>query len=279
MDFETLRYDVSDSVLTLTLHRPERLNAFTETMRSDLIAAFDASDADDDVRAVVVTGAGRAFCAGADLGGGESTFDSRGRERDTLEDGTPRDGGGQVALRIFESTKPVIAAINGAAVGVGITMTLPMDVRLAAEGAKIGFVFVRRGIVPEACSSWFLPRIVGISQAMEWVASGRVFTAEEALAGRLVRSVHPADELLPAAYALAREIADNAAPVSVALGRRLLWSMLGAPHPMDAHRADSRAMTARGRSADAREGVAAFLDKRPAQFPDRVSDGLPEVLG
>ena len=279
MDFETLRYDVSDGVLTLALYRPDRLNAFTETMRSELIAAFDASDADDEVRAVVVTGAGRAFCAGADLGGGGATFDSRGRERDTLEDGTPRDGGGQVALRIFESTKPVIAAINGPAVGVGITMTLPMDVRLAAEGAKIGFVFARRGIVPEACSSWFLPRIVGISQAMEWVATGRVFTAEEALAGRLVRSVHPADELLPAAYALAREIADNAAPVSVALGRRLLWSMLGAPHPMDAHRADSRAMTARGRSADAREGVAAFLEKRPAQFPDRVSGGLPEILG
>jgi enoyl-CoA hydratase/carnithine racemase len=279
MDFETLRYDLNDSVLTLTLHRPDRLNAFTDTMRSELIAAFDAADADDDVRAVVVTGAGRAFCAGADLGGGESTFDWRDRERDTLEDGTPRDGGGQVALRIFESTKPVIAAINGAAVGVGITMTLPMDVRLAAEGAKIGFVFVRRGIVPEACSSWFLPRIVGISQAMEWVASGRVFTAEEALGGGLVRSVHPVDDLLPAAYALAREIADNAAPVSVALGRRLVWSMLGAPHPMDAHRADSRAMTARGRSADAREGVAAFLDKRAARFPDRVSEGLPDILG
>jgi enoyl-CoA hydratase/carnithine racemase len=279
MEFEALRYEVSDSVLTLTLHRPDRLNAFTERMRSELIAAFDAADADDDVRAVVITGAGRAFCAGADLGGGESTFDSRGRERDTLEDGTPRDGGGQVALRIFESTKPVIAAINGAAVGVGITMTLPMDVRLAAEGAKIGFVFVRRGIVPEACSSWFLPRIVGISQAMEWVATGRVFAAEEARAGGLVRSVHAADELLPAAYALAREIADNAAPVSVALGRRLLWSMLGAPHPMDAHRADSRAMTARGRSADAREGVTAFLEKRPARFPDRVSGGMPEILG
>jgi enoyl-CoA hydratase/carnithine racemase len=279
MEFEALRYEVSDSVLTLTLHRPDRLNAFTERMRSELIAAFDAADADDDVRAVVITGAGRAFCAGADLGGGESTFDSSGRERETLDDGTPRDGGGQVALRIFESTKPVIAAINGAAVGVGITMTLPMDVRLAAEGAKIGFVFVRRGIVPEACSSWFLPRIVGISQAMEWVATGRVFAAEEARAGGLVRSVHAADELLPAAYALAREIADNAAPVSVALGRRLLWSMLGAPHPMDAHRADSRAMTARGRSADAREGVTAFLEKRPARFPDRVSGGLPEILG
>src|SRR5215212_2198686 len=199
MDFETLKYEVAEGVLTLTLNRPERMNAFTDTMRAELLAAFDASDADDDVRAVIVTGAGRAFCAGADLGGGGSTFDSRERDREALEDGTPRDGGGQVSLRIFESHKPVIAAINGAAVGVGITMTLPMDVRLAVAGAKIGFVFARRGIVPEACSSWFLPRIVGIGQALEWVETGRVFTAEEAHAGGLVRSVHAPDELLPAA--------------------------------------------------------------------------------
>jgi enoyl-CoA hydratase/carnithine racemase len=277
MDFETLQYEVADGVLTLTLNRPDRMNAFTETMRAELIAAFDASDADDDVRAVIVTGAGRAFCAGADLGGGGATFDWRDRERETLEDGTPRDGGGQVTLRIFESLKPVIAAINGPAVGVGITMTLPMDVRLAVSGAKIGFVFARRGIVPEACSSWFLPRIVGIGQALEWVETGRVFTAEEAHAGGLVRSVHAPDELLPAAHALAREVADNAAPVSVALARRLLWTMLGADHPMAAHRADSRAMFARGQSADAREGVTAFLEKRPARFPDRVSDGLPAI--
>ena len=228
------------------------------------------------MRAVIVTGAGRGFCAGADLGGGGETFDWR--DRDGGDAGVPRDGGGRVSLRIFESLKPVIAAINGPAVGVGITMTLPMDVRIAADGAKIGFVFARRGIVPEACSSWFLPRVVGISQAMEWVATGRVFAAEEALAGGLVRSVHPAEELLPAARALAREIADNAAPVSVALARRLMWTMLGASHPMEAHRADSRAMFARGQSADAREGVTSFLEKRPAQFPDRVSDGLPELF-
>jgi enoyl-CoA hydratase/carnithine racemase len=278
MDFETIKYEVGDGVLTITLNRPDRLNAFTETMRAELIDAFDASDADDDVRAVIVTGAGRAFCAGADLGGGGSTFDWREREREELADGTPRDGGGQVSLRIFESLKPVIAAINGPAVGVGITMTLPMDVRLAAEGAKIGFVFARRGIVPEACSSWFLPRIVGVSQAMEWVATGRVFTAEEALAGGLMRSVHAPGDLLPAAHALAREIADNAAPVSVALARRLVWSMLGADHPMRAHEADSRAMFSRGQSADAVEGVTAFLEKRPAEFPDRVSAGLPEIF-
>jgi enoyl-CoA hydratase/carnithine racemase len=190
----------------------------------------------------------------------------------------PRDGGGEVALRICESTKPVIAAINGPAVGVGITMTLPMDIRLAADGARMGFVFARRGIVPEACSSWFLPRIVGISQAMEWVASGRLFSADEALAGRLVRSVHGADELLPAARRLAAEIVEHTAPVSVALARRLMWTMLGAEHPMAAHQADSRAMFARGQSEDAREGVSSFLEKRPADFPDRISSGLPEIF-
>src|SRR5919197_4617020 len=224
MNFEEIRYDVADRVLTITLNRPERLNAFTPTMGRELIEAFDAADADDEIRAIVVTGAGRGFCAGADLGGGGSTFDWR--ERQT-EDEIPRDGGGQVTLRIYDSTKPVIAAINGPAVGVGITMTLPMDMRLAVAGAKIGFVFARRGIVLEACSSWFLPRIVGISQAMEWVASGRVFSADEALAGGLVRSVHKGHELLRAARDLAAEIAEHTAPVSVALGRRMLWDMLG----------------------------------------------------
>jgi enoyl-CoA hydratase/carnithine racemase len=273
--FEEIRYEVQDHVLTITLHRPDRLNAFTGTMARELIEAFDRADADDEVRAVVVTGEGRAFCAGADLGAGGDTFDSRERQADGE---VPRDGGGIVSLRIFESTKPVIAAINGPAVGVGITMTLPMDVRLAAEGAKIGFVFARRGIVPEACSSWFLPRVVGISQAMEWCATGRVFTAEEALAGGLVRSVHPPAEVLGAARELAAEIAEHCAPVSVALARRLLWENLGAEHPMAAHRADSRAMFSRGQSDDAREGVTSFLEKRPAQFSDRVSDGLPEIF-
>jgi len=276
MNFEEIRYEVADHVLTITLDRPDRLNAFTPTMARELIEAFDRSDADDDVRAVIVTGAGRGFCAGADLGGGGGTFDWRDREGGDV--GVPRDGGGQVTLRIFDSLKPVIAAINGPAVGVGITMTLPMDVRIAASGAKIGFVFARRGIVPEACSSWFLPRLVGISQAMEWVATGRVFPAEEALAGGLVRSVHPADEVLGVAQELAAEIASEAAPVSVALARRLMWTMLGASHPMEAHRADSRAMFSRGRSSDAFEGVTSFLEKRPAEFSDRVSEGLPELF-
>jgi enoyl-CoA hydratase/carnithine racemase len=275
MDFSELLYDVADGVLTITLNRPDRLNAFTHVMKDELIAAFDAADADDDVRAVIVTGAGRGFCAGADLERGGETFDWRARQRDAGD--VPRDGGGQVSLRIFDMRKPVIAAINGPAVGVGITMTLPMDVRLVVDGAKIGFVFARRGIVPEACSSWFLPRIVGISQAVEWTATGRVFDADEALRGGLVRSVHAPDELLPAAHALAREISDNAAPVSVALARRLMWDMLGESHPMAAHRADSRAMFARGQSDDAREGVTSFLEKRPARFTDRVSQGLPEI--
>jgi enoyl-CoA hydratase/carnithine racemase len=279
MDFEQIKTDLAERVLTITLNRPERLNAWTAQMGEELRAAFDRADADDEVRAVIVTGAGRGFCAGADLASGGDTFDYRARAGEGTGAGdVPRDNGGQLTLRIFESTKPVIAAINGPAVGVGATMTLPMDVRLASESARMGFVFVRRGIVPEACSSWFLPRLVGISRAMEWVATGRVFEAQEALQGGLVRSVHPPGELLDAAHALAREIADNAAPVSVALARQMMWRMLGAEHPMIAHRADSRGLFVRGQAEDVREGIAAFLDKRPAQFPERVSDGLPEIM-
>ena len=275
MDHEQITTEIADGVLTITLNRPDRLNAWTPTMGHELISAVDDADRDDDVRAVIVTGAGRGFCAGADLGGGAGTFDWRERES---AGPVPRDGGGQFTLRVFECTKPMIAAINGPAVGVGVTMTLPMDIRLAADDARFGFVFARRGIVPEACSSWFLPRLVGISRAMEWVATGRVFDAPEALAGGLVRSLHPGDELLGAARAIAREIAENAAPVSVALARRMMWRMLGAEHPMLAHRADSRGMFSRGQSADAAEGIAAFLEKRPAQFPDRIGDGLPDVM-
>jgi enoyl-CoA hydratase/carnithine racemase len=276
MEYEQIRYEPADQVLTLTMNRPDRLNAWTPTMLGELLDAFDRADADDDVRAVVITGAGRGFCAGADLESGGDTFDYRARG---VEDEVPRDGGGRFTLRVFASKKPVIAAINGPAVGVGATMTLPMDVRLASTTAKMGFVFSRRGIVPEAASSWFLPRVVGISQAVEWAATGRVFSAQEALEGGLVRSLHEPDELLPAAYALAREIVENTAPVSVALARRMMWDMLGAAHPMEAHRADSRAMLARGQSADVREGVTSFLEKRSPSFPDRVSDGLPEIYG
>jgi enoyl-CoA hydratase/carnithine racemase len=275
MQFEQITTDVADGILTITLNRPDRLNAWTATMCRELISAFDEADADDDVRVIIITGAGRGYCAGADLAGGGQTFDWR--ERESVG-AVPRDNGGEFTLRVFASTKPVIAAINGPAVGVGATMTLPMDVRLAADDARIGFVFARRGIVPEACSSWFLPRVVGISRAMEWVATGRVFTAQEALEAGLVRSLHPRAELLDAARALAGEIVENTAPVSVALARRMMWTMLGAEHPMLAHRADSRGMFSRGQSADAVEGVTSFLEKRPARFTDRVSDGLPDVL-
>jgi enoyl-CoA hydratase/carnithine racemase len=275
MNFEQITTETTDGVLTITLNRPDRLNAWTPTMGRELIEAFDRADADDQVRVIIVTGAGRGFCAGADLGGGGETFDQRTRQ---TEAGLHRDGGGQFTLRVFESTKPVIAAINGPAVGVGATMTLPMDIRLAADTARLGFVFARRGIVPEACSSWFLPRVVGISRAMEWVATGRVFTVQEGLEAGLIRSIHPAGELLAAARTLAREIAENTAPVSVALARRMLWRMLGAEHPMLAHRADSRGMFDRGQSADAVEGITSFLEKRPPHFPDHVSDGLPDIF-
>ena len=276
-DYEQIRYDVQDHVLTVTLHRPDNLNAFTPVMKRELIAALDTADADDDVRAVVVTGAGRAFCAGADLSGGGDTFDYKRRGGTATE--APRDGGGEVSLRIYEMRKPVIGAINGAAVGVGVTMTLPMDVRLAADTAKFGFVFSRRGIVPEAASTWFLPRLVGPSQAAEWLMTGRVFPAVEAHAGGLVRSLHPADEVLAAANDLAREIADNAAPVSVALARQMMWRGLAADSPYDAHVTDSRAMHATGQAADVREGIASFMEKRAPQFPGRVSADVPDVFG
>ena len=277
-DYSQILYDITDHIATITLHRPDKMNAFTGTMLSEMIDALDTTDADDDVRAVIVTGSGdRAFCAGADLSAGGDTFAKGGSDVQT-DAGVPRDGGGMVALRIFDSKKPVIGAINGAAVGVGVTMTLPMDIRLASTTARIGFVFARRGIVPEAASSWFLPRVVGISQALEWSFSGRVFDAEEALAGGLVRSVHEPDDLLPAARAIAADIVENAAPVSVALTRQMMWRMLGADHPMRAHSADSRAILERGRSADTREGVESFLEKRPAVYTDRVSTDLPDVF-
>lgn len=281
---------LADGVLTLTLNRPDKLNAFNTSMAGELVGALSYADHDDAVRAVIVTGAGRGFCAGADLVAGAATFDYDTQRDAEDEIASPvgesgidyahpdvRDVGGIVSLRVFRCLKPVIAAINGPAVGVGITMTLPMDIRLASTSAKMGFVFVRRGIVPEAASSWFLPRIVGISRAMEWCATGRVFSAEEALAGGLVRSLHAPDELLPAAIAIAREIADNAAPVSVALTRQMLWRGLTQEQPMEAHRLDSRLVYARGRQGDAAEGVTSFLEKRPARYTDRVSRDMPDV--
>jgi enoyl-CoA hydratase/carnithine racemase len=279
--FETLLYAVEDGVATVTLNRPDKLNAFNTQMMRDMIDVFDLTDADDAVRCVIVTGAGRAFCAGADLSSGAETFDydKRGAEERAARtvDGLQRDGGGLLTLRIFDSLKPVISACNGAAVGVGVTMQLAMDIRLASTQARYGFVFARRGLNPEAASSWFLPHLVGVQTALEWCYTGRIFPAQEAHDRGLVRSLHEPDDLLPAARALAREIAENTSPVSIALTRQLIWRMAGAAHPMDAHRADSRGIQARGRSGDAREGVTSFLEKRPPRFPDSVSNDLPDI--
>ena len=274
MSYQTIATEIEDRILTITLHRPDRLNAFNSTMLEELLQALDDADADDEVRAILFTGAGRGYCAGADLGRGGGTFDGGSEE----EDAEHRDGGGILTLRLFECKKPVIAAINGPAVGVGITMTLPMDIRIASDKARIGFVFARRGIVPEACSSWFLPRLVGISQAMEWVATGRVFSAQEALEGGLVSRVVSPEDLMPTARAIAAEIAENTSAVSVCLARHLLWKMLGADHPMEAHKLDSRAIRWMGRSADAYEGVSSFLEKREASFRMSASKDLPEFF-
>lgn len=270
--YQTILVDKSENIMTITFNRPDRLNALNGQMLMDTLAALDDADADDDVKAIIFTGAGRGFCAGADLGGGGGTFDHSGREARSEH----RDGGGLLTLRIFECKKPVIAAINGPAVGVGSTMTLPMDIRIASDQARFGFVFARRGIVPEAASSYFITRAVGIAQAMEWVATGRVFSAAEALAGRLVSRVVPHDQLIPTARALAREIADNCSAISVTLARQMLWRMLGADHPMEAHKLDSRMIHALGQSPDAYEGVSSFLEKRPAKFKGRVSTDLPQ---
>ena len=284
MEFTQILYEVSDKVATLTLNRPDKLNAFTGTMLNEMVAAFDASDADDDVRAVVVTGAGRGFCAGADLSSGGETF-SRSEAESGSQPAEPdwsdpkyRDGGGILGLRIFNSLKPVIGAINGPSVGIGSTMQLPMDIRIASEKAKFGFVFARRGIVPEACSSYFLPRIVGISQAVEWAYSGRVFDAAEALKGGLVKEVVAHDDLLPRAYEIAQEIAQNTSPLSVTLIRQMMWRMLGADHPMEAHKIESRGVLATGRGPDATEGVMSFLEKRPANYQSKISKDLPSYF-
>ncbi|WP_300400566.1 crotonase/enoyl-CoA hydratase family protein [Nocardioides sp.] len=285
---EHIALAVEDGIATIRFDRPDSLNAFTDTMEVELIEAFDAVDADPEVRVVVLTGTGRAFCAGMDLSASSEAFQEW-RTSPSAPPGTSydvdgqdlpvrRDGGGRVVLRMFELDKPIIAAVNGPAVGVGSTITLPCDIRLASETARFGFVFNRRGFVPESCSTWFLPRVVAMQTALEWVYTGRVFGADEALEKGLVRTVYPAAELLPAAYALAREIADNTAPVSTALARRMMWRMLGAEHPVIAHTAETLGINLRGVSADARDGIAAFLDKRAPVFTDRVPDDVPDVL-
>jgi len=275
VSYQQILYDVQDRILTITLNRPEKLNAFTRLMRDELLDAFDKADADDDVRAIILTGAGRGFCAGADLSAGADTFNYA--KRDLSGDTHPdRDGGGLVTLRIFDLNKPIIAAVNGPAVGIGSTMLLPMDIRLASTDARIGFVFTRRGVVMEAASSWFLPRVVGINQAMDWVMSGRVFPAQEALDAGLLKSVHAPADLLPAARRIAAEIRDNAAPLSVALCRQMMWKMLTADHPMEAHKLDSKGIRTLGKTADAREGITAFFEKRPPKFGNKLSTDLPD---
>jgi len=271
-----IRYERVGPAAVVTLDRPAAMNAFTPAMVPPLIAALDRADADDEVRAVIVTGAGRAFSAGADLSAGEQIFDFA---RDAAAAVAHRDAGGILTLRLLRCAKPVIAALNGAAVGMGITITLPMDVRIASSRARFGFVFARRGMVPEGASAWFLPRIVGIGRAQEWVCTGRMIDASEALAAGLVHAVHEPDDVLPAAHRVVEEIAQHTAPVSVALSRRMLWDALGAPvGAAEAHRVDSLATVVRGGSADVAEGVAAFLDKRAPRFPMRVSDGLPPIV-
>lgn len=280
MTYTQITYDVADNIATITINRPEKMNAFTNTMLKEMCDAFDQIDADDDVRAVVVTGAGdRAFCAGADLTpeGGAKPFASSDPVND-YSDPRVRDGGGKLTLRIYQCLKPVIAAVNGAAVGVGATLQLPMDFRLASETARFGFVFARRGIAPDGAASWFLPHIVGRPQALEWCMTGRVFNAQEALDGGLIRSIHKPDELLPAAYALAREIVDNTAPVSIALTRQMLWQIPCADHPMEAHKIDSRIIYNRAKSGDAAEGIASFLEKRDPVYPDKVSADMPDTF-
>lgn len=280
MNYETLRYEVADRILTITLNRPDRMNAFNGLMCKELIAAFDQADADDAVKVVIVTGEGKAFCAGSDLEKGGETWGKHAEYLVQQAKNKERyigDGGGQVTRRIYDFNKPVIAAINGPAVGVGITMTLAMDIRIAAPNVKLGFVFAGRGIIPEACSSWFLPRIVGISKALEWCYSARVFKSEEALDAGLVRSLHAPEELLPAARALAQEFIDNSSAVSIAMVRHMMWRMMSAPHPIDAHEVDTSAIAALGKSNDAREGIKAFLEKRKANFTDKVSQDMPKV--
>jgi len=274
MAFSEIRYAIEAGVCTITLHRPDRLNAVTSTMLRELLVAFGQADDDDEVRAVIVTGAGRAFCAGADLSAGSRVFETEAHGTAPRPE-EHRDGGGRVTLRLYDLKKPVIAAVNGPAVGFGSTVLLPMDVRLASTAARFGFVFTRRGIVPESCSTWFLPRLVGMARAAEWMCTGRVFSAQEALAGGLVSRVVAPEALMPMAQALAREIAEHTSPVSVALTRQMLWKGLGADHPMETHRLDSVGMHWTGRSADAHEGVTAFLEKRPPRFPSRASEDMP----
>lgn len=291
MIYKQIKTDLKDNILTITLYRPDNMNAYTAVMSNELVDAFTKANANDEVRCIVVTGEGKYFCAGADLSGGAQTFDIKGnvdtfgvseKNQDESEidwnDPKMRDIGGILTLCIFESLKPVIGAINGPAVGIGSTMLLPMDFRIASSEARFGFVFTRRGVVPESCSSWFLPRLVGVSKALDWMMTGRIFTAQDALESGLVSGIYPPNDLLPQAYAIARDIIENTSSLSVAVTRQLLWKMLGADHPMEAHKVESRAFLMLGMSPEAYEGVMSFLEKRPPHFPGKVSKDMPKVF-
>jgi enoyl-CoA hydratase/carnithine racemase len=276
MKLTQTRYEIAKGVATVTLDRPDKMNALTQNMRKELVGIFGAADQDDSVRVVVVTGAGRAFCAGADLSSGGSAFDRTVQDGRKVSIAEHRDGGGQIALAVFRCRKPVIAAINGHAVGVGITMTLPMDIRIVSEDAKIGFPFTRRGVVPEACSSWFLPRIVGISKAAEWVYTGRVFRAPEEAGSGLFNYVLPQAQVLEKAMSIAAEIVENTSAVSVALGKALLWHGQAEPDPQSVHLIDSRCFFWMGTQRDSFEGVESFLQKRPPKFSMKLSSDMPD---
>ena len=274
MNKETLKTEKIDKSLLITFTRPDEMNTFSGKMMVEIMETLDEAESDDSVRSVIFTGSGRAYCAGADLSQGEKTFDWS--KRDSKVNGVAIDTGGMLTLKLYDFKKPIIAAINGSAVGVGVTMTLPMDVRIASDNAKFGFVFAKRGIVPEACSSWFLPRIVGVSQSLEWMMSGEVFSAEEALKGKLIREVTSQENLVPRALEIAQKFSDKTSAVSVSLTRQMVWKMLGEKHPMSAHKIDSRGVYYLGRSNDVAEGISSFLEKRDPEFSDTVSKNMPE---
>ena len=274
--YKELLTSLHGNTFVISLNRPEKLNAFTKTMQDELIKIFDHTDQNDDIKSVVISGEGRAFCAGADLVEGPNTFNYS-EEGNKLSNNDNRDGGGLVALRIFRSKKPVIGAINGDAVGVGATMTLPMDIRIASESARFGFVFSRRGAVPEACSSWFLPRIVGISKALDWCYTGKVFNSQEALQNGLVSEVSADENLIERALEIGSSYNSKTSAISVSLARQMMWNMLAATHPEEAHILDSMAMEKMGKSLDIKEGIASFLEKREPNFSMKVSRDLPDL--
>ena len=278
MEYKNILLEQQDNIAVLSLNRPNKLNAFTFSMMEEMIAALDALDADDSVHALIITGKGRAFCAGADLSSGQDTFNPSFDDFAVQESDFRRDSGGILTLRMYKFLKPIVMACNGPAVGIGASMQLAADIRLASDQARFGFVFNNRGIVPDACSSWFLPKIVGISRALELTYSGRIIDAQEALQLNLVSSIHDSEDLLSSAVDITKKMVQNSAPVSISLTRQMLWRSLESSGPYDAHVIESKAIDSRGASEDAKEGVSSFLGKRPAEFKNKVSSDMPEFF-